>query len=245
MKSGSWRKITITCLFGLATYIFSGPITAKTLKNCGAGGDSGGLTVYEFYGEAELDNFGTGLDSAGDFNGDGIVDIVAGAPFSDAGAQDGGAAYVFLGGAPGDPNYDFRLLAEAADDQLGFAVAGVGDLDNDGFDDIAIGARYNERAGVDRGAVWVIFGSEPPFGLRRLVLTGDVKGPKAFGHALAGGDFNGDGLDDIACFRLNDGRARVWVSLANPSTMTYDFHGGCLCGQARFYLDGYSPTICP
>jgi len=59
------------------------------------------------------------------------------------------------------------------------------------------------------------------------------------------GDFNGDGLDDIAYFRLDDGRARVWVSLANPSTVTYNFHGGCLCEQAHFYLDGYSPSICP
>ncbi|GAH68552.1 unnamed protein product, partial [marine sediment metagenome] len=59
------------------------------------------------------------------------------------------------------------------------------------------------------------------------------------------GDFNGDGLDDIACFSVEDGRARVGVSLAAPSTLTYDFHGGCLCEQAAFYLDAYSPSVCP
>lgn len=194
----SQRKITIICLFGVATYIFSNPITAKTLKNCGPTGDPNNLTVYEFYGEAEQDNFGIGLDCADDFDGDGVVDLLVGSPYMDAGGQDGGAAYLFLGGVSADPNWDFRLLAEAADDQLGYAVAGVGDLDNDGFDDIAIGAQYNDRTGSDRGAVWVIFGSEPPFGSRQVILTGEAAGPKAFGHALAGGDFNGDGYSDLA-----------------------------------------------
>jgi len=59
------------------------------------------------------------------------------------------------------------------------------------------------------------------------------------------GDFNGDGLDDIGSFSLDNGRARVWVSRANPSTLTYDFRGGSLCERAHFYLDAYSPSICP
>lgn len=88
-------------------------------------------------------------------------------------------------------------MAEAADDQLGHCVAGVSDLDNDGFDDIAIGARYNDRAGADRGAVWLVFGSEPPFGSRQIILTGEPNGPDAFGHALASGDYNGDGYPDL------------------------------------------------
>ncbi len=196
MFSG-WRKIIVFRLAIVVSCIICSPVMAKTLKNCGATSDPNDLTVYEFYGEAELDNFGTGLDCAGDFDGDGVVDLVVGSPYSDAGAQDGGAAYVFLGGLSADPNWDFRLLAEAANDQLGYTVAGVGDLDGDGFDDIAIGARYSDRTGTDRGAVWVIFGSEAPFGLRQLVLTSQSSGLQAFGQALAGGDFNGDGYSDL------------------------------------------------
>ena len=189
-------KSVLFCLLAAASFIFPGISSATTLKSCGAA-DPNELTVYEFYGEAEQDNFGIGLDSAGDFNGDGVVDLIVGSPYSDAGATDGGAAYLFLGGASADPNWDFRLLAEAADDQLGYAVAGVGDLDNDGFDDIAVGAHYNDRAGTDIGSVWIVFGSASPFGTRQTVLTGNSSGPKAFGHSLAGGDFNGDGYSDL------------------------------------------------
>ena len=194
MNSSGWNKVFV----GLAGFVLVGFCQAavgRTLVDCN--GDPNSLTTYEFYGDAELDNFGIGLDSAGDFNGDGIPDLIVGAPYSDANAQDGGAAYLFLGGPSADPNWDFRLLAEAADDQLGWAVAGVGDLDSDGFDDIALGARFNDRSGIDRGSVWVIFGSEPPFGSQQLVLSGEAAGPKAFGHALAGGDFNGDGYSDL------------------------------------------------
>jgi len=204
-----WRKITIFCLAMAVSFIISSPIMAKTLKNCGPTSDPNDLTVYELYGEVELDNFGIGLDCAGDFNGDGVIDIVVGAPYADAGAQDGGAAYVFLGGLSADPNWDFRLVAEAADDHLGYTVAGVGDLDGDGFDDIAIGARYSDRAGTDRGAVWVIFGSKAPFGLRRLTLTGESSGLQAFGQALAGGDFNGDGYSDLAVKHLQNAAKKL------------------------------------
>ena len=71
--------------------------TAGDLTICPPGPEN--LTVFTFYGEAEQDNFGMGLDSAGDFNGDGIVDIIVGSPYMDAGAENGGAAYVFLGGS--------------------------------------------------------------------------------------------------------------------------------------------------
>lgn len=210
MMLAGWRKIIIFCLVIVASYIFSSPIMAKTLKNCGAAADPNNLTVYEFYGEVELDNLGIGLDSAGDFNGDGIVDIVAGAPYMDAGAKDGGAAYVFLGGTSADPNWDFRLLAEAENDQLGYSVAGVGDLDNDGFDDIAVGARWSDRAGKDKGAVWVVFGSTPSFGSRQLVLIGNTDGQAGFGHSVAGGDFNNDGFSDLVVGAPFDGPSGEW-----------------------------------
>lgn len=220
MDSWVW-KVTVFIVAGI---LLASPLqvtVARTLADCN--GDPNSLTTYEFYGEAALDNFGIGLDSAGDFDGDGISDLVAGAPYSDANAQDGGAAYVFLGGSSADPNWDFRLLAEAADDQLGYAVAGVGDLDNDGFDDIAVGAQYNDRTGIDRGAVWVVFGSEPPLGSRQLVFTGEAAGPKAFGHALAGGDFNGDGYPDLvasAPFDQLSNWGKVYIFFGGPTMDT-------------------------
>ena len=193
-----YQQIILPIVFLVITSVwqFSSPSRAQTLVRCPAGPND--LIIHEFYGESELDNFGLGLDSAGDFNKDGFADMVIGSPFNDLGGQDGGAAYLFLGGAAADSDFDFRLLAEADEDQLGYSVAGAGDFDNDGYDDIAIGAPWNDRAGTDKGAVWLVFGSDPPFGSRQLVLTGVTSGPAGFGYALAGGDFNGDGISDLA-----------------------------------------------
>ena len=58
------------------------------------------------------------------------------------------------------------------------------------------------------------------------------------------GDFNGDGRDDIACLSVEDGRAKIWVALAAPSTITYNCHGGNICEQAPFYTKAYWPDIC-
>jgi FG-GAP repeat len=192
------KIFTSTSACGIATFLCI--ITASQISNsellpCPP--DSVQLSVVQFTGEAADDNMGMGLDAAGDFNGDSIPDLVVGAPYADAGETDGGAAYIFLGGDSSDTNWDFRVLAEAVDDQLGYSVAGVGDLDKDGFDDIAAGARWNDRAGNNKGAVWLVFGSGPPFGLNSIVLTGNTDGEAGFGHAVSGGDFNGDGYADV------------------------------------------------
>ncbi len=155
------------------------------------------LKVESFGGEAADDNFGLGLASAGDFTGNGLPDLIVGAPFHDGGALDGGAAYLFPGGGGAEPA--FQLLAEAADDQLGWSVAGIGDFDGDGHDDIAIGARWSSRAGVaDRGATWVVFGDPQASGSRSMVIDHIGSSAAGSGHALAGGDFNGSGYADLA-----------------------------------------------
>jgi len=188
--------------------------------------DANDLVTYTFLGEAELDNFGIGLDAAGDFNHDGYIDIVVGAPFHDTGGADGGAAYLFLGGPSADTVFDYRLLAEAANDQLGYGVAGVGDLDNDGFDDMAIGARFSDRASLDAGAVWIVFGSTPPFGTRQIVVNGSASAAAGFGHSVAGGDFNGDGFYDLAVGapfdsaspqKIQSGKVQIFFGSADPN----------------------------
>ena len=112
------------------------------------------------------DQFGHGLIAPGDLNGDGIMDLVTGAPFDeDAGAGAGAAWPVFLGrdGIPAGHgkisdgvtgNFHARL---EDNDNFGSSIAYPGDLNGDGIHDLFVSARGDDDGGTDRGAVYVLF----------------------------------------------------------------------------------------
>jgi hypothetical protein len=153
-----------------------------------------------------------------DFDGNGYEDLVVGSPYEDVGAiGDAGAVSVFYGGAgglPAEPSLQWHQdtpgvagapgiagIAEA-NDLFGYAVV-VGDFDGDGHDDLAVGVPQEGLAGIgaNAGAVHVIYGSTFGLQLRRnqLVTMGRFNEVYTyFGNALAVGDFNGDGFEDLA-----------------------------------------------
>jgi hypothetical protein len=164
------------------------------------------------------DGFGFAL-AAGDFNGDGYDDLAIGVPFEDVGgAVDAGAVHVLYGrstglGASGDQFWsqnskDVLDTAEAGD--VFGAVLVVGDFNGDGRDDLAITVLSEDIEGPttirDAGAVQVLYGTH--LGLRAAknqIFTQDTRGILGsaeagdwFGAALAVGDFDGDGHDDLA-----------------------------------------------
>src|SRR4030095_963467 len=101
---------------------------------------------------------------AGDVNGDGYDDVIVGAPLYDAGENDEGAAVVFLGSATGvadgrPPTAAARLESNQAGANLGQVVAGAGDVNGDGYDDVVVGAAYYDAGELDEGAVFVFLGS--------------------------------------------------------------------------------------
>ena len=120
-------------------------------------------------GAAVIDYSGTEVSAAGDVNGDGISDVVIGAP----GAGDAGTSYVVFGSkSPNDlsladlyndvthTSSGFSIVGANFGDNLGFSVSGAGDFNNDGYDDVALGA-----PGVgyyDNGASYVVYGSKMP-----------------------------------------------------------------------------------
>ena len=123
---------------------------------------------FKIVGEALLNDAGAAVSSAGDVNGDGFDDLIAGAPYVDDGATtDTGAAYVVFGRAGGFTDIDlstladadgFMILGEAASDRAGYAVSSAGDLDGDGFDDMLVGAVSNDEGGSSAGAAYTVFG---------------------------------------------------------------------------------------
>ena len=144
---------------------------------------------------------GTAVAGIGDADGDGLDDFAAGAPGSDAAAEDAGAVYIVLGAASPEPyvadtDADHQLLGSGAGDAAGSALGAAGDLDGDGTGEALAGA-----PGADGGAgrAYLIMG--PAAGVSALAdgqaSWGGLAAGDAAGTAVGGIDASGDGLDDL------------------------------------------------
>jgi hypothetical protein len=170
-------------------------------------GDPGTPTNADWLAESDWSGgfLGVTVACAGDVNNDGYDDLIAGAEGIDFNTQlDGGAAYVWLGDTAG-----FKVAggtpANAAWKRLGgqaFAyleeVAGAGDVNGDGYDDVIVGARGYDGPDSGEGRAWLFNGTGSGVA-SSPAWYGEGNGVnKLFGRTLAGpGDVNADGYDDV------------------------------------------------
>ena len=140
--------------------------------------------------------FGASVATAGDVNGDGYSDIIVGAHEQDVGP---GHAYLFLG-SPGGPSSAPSWTASNGQDgsRYGFVVASAGDVNGDGYADLAVGAdRYSEGQ-VWEGAVYVYYGAAtgPSTSASWIAQGNGAYGRFGYSTGTAG-DVNGDGYADL------------------------------------------------
>lgn len=169
-----------------AAYLARGPLTSGLLEE----------VADKLIGESVGDNAGKFVSDAGDVDGDGLDDVAVGAMQEDSAADEAGAVYVVLGPVEPGPLATVsvaKLLGEEEYDRAGNRVAAGGDVDQDGFADLTVGASGRE------GWVYLVRGPiEGTLGLAESDgLYGAVKEGDAASRVEGQGDVNGDGYPDL------------------------------------------------
>jgi hypothetical protein len=181
--------------------------------------DINGSNGFVINGLTQGARLGSSLSSAGDINGDGIADLIIGAPGTGSNGYNSGASYVVFGGTnigsnssvdlstlDGSNGFVINGLAEA--DYLGTSLSSAGDINNDGIADLIIGAPNANSNRFDSGASYVVFGgtnigSNGSVNLSTLdgsngfVINGIAAGDLLGRSVSSAGDLNNDGIADL------------------------------------------------
>ena len=188
-----------------AAYLMLGPVTGTLDLS---------LADAKLVG-AEVGDVAGSVCRAGDVDGDGHVDLLVGAPGNDEGGFNAGAAYFVLGPVTGTLDLslaDAKLVGEEDWEYAGLSVSGAGDVDDDGHDDLLVGAPADPiYAPSSTGAAYLVLGSVSgtlDLSLADAKLIGEDAGDLA-GFSVSGvGDVNVDGNDDL-----------LIGAYSNPSTL--------------------------
>jgi hypothetical protein len=212
--------------------------------------------------EAQSGLFGFSVSGAGDVNGDGYSDLLVGAPMESTFTAPSGAgkAYVFCG-QTGDSIYGLVCPDTLQVGYFGHAVSGAGDVDDDGYADMIVGA-YGASPGLSpdgAGRAYVFSGQTGDTIFTLISPNAEEDG--YFGFSLSGaGDVDGDGYADVivGAYRENPdvipadgGRAYVFSgatgdlvhTLASPNEQVLGYFGFAVSGAGDADGDGYDDVV--
>jgi len=228
--------------------------------------DLDGSNGFALNGINIADFSGRSVSDVGDINGDGIDDFIIGADLADPGGRfEAGQSYVVFGTQAGlpaavelsalDGTNGFALNGINAGDVSSVSVSGAGDINNDGIDDLIIGANGADPSGrTDAGQSYVVFGSQAAFpavlelstldGTNGFALNG-INNNDRSGRSVSGvGDVNGDGIDDIligangADPAGRNGAGQSYVVFGSQAAFAATLELSALDGTNGFALNG-------
>ena len=174
-------------------FIFNGPLSGQRSVT------TADATIT---GSFDNESFGASVAMAGDVNGDGINDVIVGAPRFPLNGVDTGRAYVFYGPISGSliaTQADVTIFGENLNDGFGRSVAAGNDINGDGVADVIVGADQL-FAGTGAGKAYVFYGplsGDIQAATANAILTGEVDRDLFGASVTSVGDFNGDGFSDV------------------------------------------------
>ncbi len=225
--------------------------------------DLNGTNGLVINGIDSYDTAGHVVSSAGDINGDGIGDLIIGAAYAKPNGNYSGESYVVFGNAIGfgsslnlsdlDGTNGFVINGIDSTDFSGRSLSSAGDINDDGIDDLVIGAPFADPNGDNSGESYVVFGNAKGFG-SRLNLS-DLDGTNGFvingidsadtsGRSVSNaGDINGDGVDDLIIGANGgdpngDGSGESYVIFGNTNSFSSSLNLSDLNGTNGFVIHG-------